>query len=239
MSTGHGDVGVVQIGGLLTQKIVTTPSIGAEIQAGEVFGLLRLGSAFALYVPSDWVVHVKVGQTLVACETVLASMPKKRAAPRPGARRAVGGTAGGEVSEASGGDRSAAPRPVRPSRSAKSTRPKQAGGESSDGSAVVSADSLVSSGVSPDISPGVSPGLSPGAVETPGASLTVSSEPVPLESDPVSAQEPDQSKEEPPGDRGSVEPEPDDRASVEPVPDEQASVDPVPDDPTPGGGGMR
>ena len=177
VSTGHGDVAVVQIGGFLTQKIVTTPSIGAEIQAGDVFGLIRMGSALALYVPSDWVVHVKTGQTLVACETVLATMPKKRAAVRPG-------------------------------RPAKSTRPKQAGGEPSDGSAVVSG-----SLVPPDVSPDISSDVSSADVETPGASLTVSPEPVHLESDPVSAQEPDQSKEETPDDRASVDPAPDDSTS--------------------------
>ncbi len=72
ISTGNGDVGVVQIAGLIARRIVCWAGEGQSIGAGERFGLIRFGSRVDVFLPNDANVRVAIGQTAIAGETVLA-----------------------------------------------------------------------------------------------------------------------------------------------------------------------
>jgi phosphatidylserine decarboxylase len=72
ISTGNGDVGVVQIAGLIARRIVCWAGEGQSIGAGERFGLIRFGSRVDVFLPNDAKVRVAIGQTAIAGETVLA-----------------------------------------------------------------------------------------------------------------------------------------------------------------------
>lgn len=67
-----GDFGVVQIAGLIARRIVPFVKEGAELAAGERFGLIRFGSRVDVYLPAGLRPLVGVGQTCIAGETVLA-----------------------------------------------------------------------------------------------------------------------------------------------------------------------
>ncbi|MFP5072721.1 phosphatidylserine decarboxylase [Pseudonocardia nantongensis] len=64
-------VGVVQIAGLIARRIVCGISAGAEVAAGERFGLIRFGSRVDTYLPPGTVPLVRPGQRAVGAETVL------------------------------------------------------------------------------------------------------------------------------------------------------------------------
>ncbi|MDT7566084.1 MAG: phosphatidylserine decarboxylase [Pseudonocardiales bacterium] len=65
-------VGVVQIAGLLARRIVCQVSEGAEVAAGETYGLIRFGSRVDTYLPAGTRVLVAPGQRTIGGETVLA-----------------------------------------------------------------------------------------------------------------------------------------------------------------------
>jgi phosphatidylserine decarboxylase len=67
-----GEVGVVQIAGLVARRIICWANEGDEIGTGQRFGLIRFGSRVDVYLPSGANVCVAEGQTSVAGETVLA-----------------------------------------------------------------------------------------------------------------------------------------------------------------------
>ena len=69
-----GDIGVVQIAGLIARRIVTFSAIGETLSAGQRFGLIRFGSRVDIYLPQGKVALVSVGQRAVAGETVLADL---------------------------------------------------------------------------------------------------------------------------------------------------------------------
>lgn len=69
------DLAVVQIAGLVARRIVCFVKPGAAMQTGERFGLIRFGSRLDVYLPDGVVLQVRVGQTMIAGETVLASLP--------------------------------------------------------------------------------------------------------------------------------------------------------------------
>ncbi len=71
---GHR-VGVVQIAGLLARRIVCDVAPGAEVAAGETYGLIRFGSRVDTYLPPGSTVEVAVGQHTIGGETVLAALP--------------------------------------------------------------------------------------------------------------------------------------------------------------------
>lgn len=68
----HGDVGVVQIAGLVARRILCFAAEGEEMAAGERFGLIRFGSRLDVYLPAGAEVTVGIGQTAIAGETVIA-----------------------------------------------------------------------------------------------------------------------------------------------------------------------
>lgn len=69
---GGGRVVVVQIAGLIARRIVCRVSVGAQLQAGERFGMIRFGSRVDHYIPAAFDLDVRVGQRVSAGETVLA-----------------------------------------------------------------------------------------------------------------------------------------------------------------------
>ncbi|WP_300011911.1 phosphatidylserine decarboxylase [Pseudonocardia sp.] len=78
---GHR-IGIVQIAGLLARRIVCDVAPGAEVAAGETYGLIRFGSRVDVYLPAGSRVEVAVGQRTIGGETVLATLPA--APPREG-----------------------------------------------------------------------------------------------------------------------------------------------------------
>lgn len=72
--TKVGELEVVQIAGALARRIVPYLAAGASVQKGDRIGIIRLGSRVDVYLPPGIVPAVKVGQKMVAGETVLAEV---------------------------------------------------------------------------------------------------------------------------------------------------------------------
>lgn len=72
LSTADGEIGVVQIAGLIARRIVCTLREGQEVIAGQRIGLIRFGSRAEVYLPRHWATLVLTGQRAVGGETVLA-----------------------------------------------------------------------------------------------------------------------------------------------------------------------
>ena len=77
--TDGQQVAVVQIAGLLARRIVCQVSEGAEVAAGETYGLIRFGSRVDTYLPAGARLLVTPGQRTIGGETVLA----ETAGPEP------------------------------------------------------------------------------------------------------------------------------------------------------------
>jgi phosphatidylserine decarboxylase len=69
-----GQVGVVQIAGLIARRIVCWVKEGQSIGAGERIGMIRFGSRVDVYLPAGAVPLVAEGQTALAGETVIADL---------------------------------------------------------------------------------------------------------------------------------------------------------------------
>ena len=75
MKTDAGKLfGVVQIAGLVARRIVSFVEPGARLARAERFGLIRFGSRLDVYLPPGVKPEVRVGQTMVAGETVIAHL---------------------------------------------------------------------------------------------------------------------------------------------------------------------
>jgi phosphatidylserine decarboxylase len=68
------EIAVVQIAGLVARRIVCFVTPGKDLAAGERFGLIRFGSRVDVYLPEGVMPLVRVGQTMVAGETVIAEL---------------------------------------------------------------------------------------------------------------------------------------------------------------------
>lgn len=68
------DLAVVQIAGLVARRILCFVRPGDRLGTGERFGLIRFGSRLDVYLPPGIEPLVRVGQTMVAGETVLAEL---------------------------------------------------------------------------------------------------------------------------------------------------------------------
>ena len=72
MKTAKGfDIIFVQIAGMVARRIVCNLKEGQEVKAGERYGCIKFGSRVDLYLPKDIEIKVKVGQTMIAGETVI------------------------------------------------------------------------------------------------------------------------------------------------------------------------
>lgn len=72
IETTHGEIGVVQIAGLVARRIVCWSGERDVLQPGERFGLIRFGSRLDVFLPAGAAPRVSLGQTAIAGETVLA-----------------------------------------------------------------------------------------------------------------------------------------------------------------------
>ena len=74
LSTQNGTkIIVVQIAGLIARRILSFISPNMLLNQGERFGLIRFGSRVDIYLPLDAVEKCKVGDKVVAGESILAS----------------------------------------------------------------------------------------------------------------------------------------------------------------------
>ncbi len=72
ISTPNGQIGVIQIAGLVARRIVSFVREGQTVGAGERFGLIRFGSRLDVFLPEGSKALVSEGQTAIAGETMLA-----------------------------------------------------------------------------------------------------------------------------------------------------------------------
>ena len=72
--TEVGDLEVHQIAGTLARRIVPYLAAGAKVAKGERIGIIRLGSRVDVYLPPGIAPAVRVGDKMVAGETVLARL---------------------------------------------------------------------------------------------------------------------------------------------------------------------
>ena len=73
----HKGIPVVfrQIVGILARRVVCRVNKGAELKAGERFGIMKFGSRMDVFVPSPADLKVKVGDKVVGGVTVIAVLP--------------------------------------------------------------------------------------------------------------------------------------------------------------------
>lgn len=69
----HGEVGVVQIAGLVARRILCWSEKGDALTQGERFGLIRFGSRVDVFLPEGASPRVALGQRAVAGETIIAA----------------------------------------------------------------------------------------------------------------------------------------------------------------------
>ena len=65
---------VRQIVGVLARRIVCRTKEGAEVRAGDRFGVMKFGSRMDVFLPVDATIHVGVGDTVVGGVTVVATL---------------------------------------------------------------------------------------------------------------------------------------------------------------------
>ena len=66
--------GVVQIAGLVARRILCWSVVDEAMERGQRFGLIRFGSRLDIYLPEGAKPLVEIGQTMVAGETVIATL---------------------------------------------------------------------------------------------------------------------------------------------------------------------
>ena len=64
---------VTQIAGLIARRIVCDLKINQEVLKGERFGIIKFGSRVDLYLPKNYNLMVKVGQTVIGGETIISN----------------------------------------------------------------------------------------------------------------------------------------------------------------------
>ena len=68
----EGSFSMVQIAGLIARRIVCRVQEGDSLERGMRFGLIRFGSRVDLYLPADYTVAVRMGDTVFAGQSVIA-----------------------------------------------------------------------------------------------------------------------------------------------------------------------
>jgi phosphatidylserine decarboxylase len=64
-----------QIVGILARRVVCRVAPGAELQAGQRFGIMKFGSRMDVFVPTAAELRVTVGDKVIGGETVIATLP--------------------------------------------------------------------------------------------------------------------------------------------------------------------
>ena len=70
----YGKVLFKQIVGVLARRIVTDLIIGQEIKAGDKIGMMKFGSRMYIFLPINAEITVKVGDRVIAGETIIAKL---------------------------------------------------------------------------------------------------------------------------------------------------------------------
>lgn len=70
-TAGGAKLVVVQVAGLIARRIVCYPGIGAMLQRGQRYGLIRFGSRLDVYLPAGTEIKTQMGDKTVAGETIL------------------------------------------------------------------------------------------------------------------------------------------------------------------------
>jgi phosphatidylserine decarboxylase len=70
----HGGQMVVarQIVGILARRVVCRAQVGAQVRAGDRFGIMKFGSRMDIFLPPGATLQVRVGQMVRGGETVIA-----------------------------------------------------------------------------------------------------------------------------------------------------------------------
>jgi len=68
---GH-DIAFAQVAGLVARRILCDLDVGQTVERGATFGLIRFGSRTDIYLDKGQTATVKVGQTMVGGETIIA-----------------------------------------------------------------------------------------------------------------------------------------------------------------------
>lgn len=87
LETTHGTVTLVQVAGLIARRILCYVRPGQALDAGQRYGFIRFGSRVDVYLPTDAVPKVVIGQKVSATETVLAEFGGSVADNGPGGAR--------------------------------------------------------------------------------------------------------------------------------------------------------
>ena len=69
------DVTCVQVAGLIARRILCYVTEGASLARGQRYGFIRFGSRVDLYLPTDVLVKVAIGDKVSATATLLAELP--------------------------------------------------------------------------------------------------------------------------------------------------------------------
>lgn len=72
----YGDVFFKQLAGTFARRIVTYATPGNLEKKGDQCGVIKFGSRIDMYLPLDSEIKVKLGDTVKACETVIAELSK-------------------------------------------------------------------------------------------------------------------------------------------------------------------
>ena len=72
--TSHGKVAFKQIVGILARRLVCEIKVGDTLSIGQKFGMMKFGSRMDIFLPVGTEFSVKVGETVVAGETIIAKM---------------------------------------------------------------------------------------------------------------------------------------------------------------------
>lgn len=76
VSTPYGKVLFKQIVGILARRLVCELKVGDTVTIGERFGMMKFGSRMDVMIDTDSDIMVKVGDRVVAAETIIAKLRK-------------------------------------------------------------------------------------------------------------------------------------------------------------------
>lgn len=75
LETGYGDVLVKQVAGFLARRAVCRKKEGDILGRGERYGVIKFSSRVDLYIPGNAKIRIKLGDMVMAGETVIGEMP--------------------------------------------------------------------------------------------------------------------------------------------------------------------
>jgi len=78
LKTEHGNILFKQIVGAVARRLVCELKIGDTVAVGDRFGMMKFGSRMDIALPMDAEVLVRIGDRVVAAETVIARLNKEQ-----------------------------------------------------------------------------------------------------------------------------------------------------------------